>query len=213
MYVPPVLLRLGSRAFDVRTRALVTAVVDAAPDGLAARAGALVAAGADVLVVEGGDGVVKAVEVLMGVVDIPVGVATPAADLVDAALEAGATLAEDRTGEAGQEWLAAAARAGAAVALACLTPSPGGRLDAALRARAAEAQAAGVAPDRIAVDPGAVIRPAPRVGYPLVLDAGKGSALAAASVGIALGYRVVRTADVRVARRVADAVAAVLEAE
>lgn len=227
MYVRPVLLRLGPRALDVRTRALVTGVVVAAPDGLPARAGRLVADGADIVVVEGGeDEVVDAVKALVAALDVPVGVATPSAEAAAAAFEAGATLAEDRTGAAGAGWLAAAARAGATVTLAAAPAAdlaaarsgatvtlaaPG--LAVALRARAGAARAAGIDAERIALDPGRLVRPAPEVGYPLVLPLGPRPTLAAACAGVVLGYRVVRTTDVRTARRVADAVAAVLEAE
>lgn len=109
-----------------------------------------------------------------------------------------------------------------------------GAIAASLVARAAEAQAAGITRERIAVDPGrgwapataaTVLRGSGRLaalGYPVVVDltgpapAGSGDAavdaLAAACVGVALGCRLVRTAEPRPARRVADAVAAVLEA-
>lgn len=173
------------------------------------RAGALVADGADALLVAGGEGpVVEAVEVLAAAHEAPVGVASASAGVAVAAFEAGAAFAEDRPGSAGPEWLAAAAGAGATVVLA--VPGPAGA--AALDARAAQAEAAGIPPERIALDPGFPFPGAGRAGRPLVLDLGPRPALAAACVGVALGYRVVRATDVRAARRVADAVAAVLEA-
>ncbi|HVM06793.1 MAG TPA: dihydropteroate synthase [Acidimicrobiales bacterium] len=207
------LLCLGSRAFDLRSRALVIGVVEASR---VERAGALVADGADALVVDrgdgpvvdGGDGLVAAVEVLAAAHEAPVGVASTSAGVAVAAFEAGAAFAEDRLGSAGPDWLAAAAGAGATVVLAV----PGAAGAAALDARAAQAEAAGIRPERIALDPGFPFPGAGRAGRPLVLDLGPRPGLATACVGVALGYRVVRTTDVRAARRVADAVAAVLEA-
>lgn len=179
------------------------------------RAGALVADGADALVVDGGDGVVEggvglveAVEVLAAAHQAPVGVASTSTGVAAAAFDVGAAFAEDGSGSAGPDWLSAAAGVGATVVLAV----PGAAGAAALDARAAQAEAAGIRPERIALDPGFPFPGAGRAGHPLVLDLGPRPALATACVGVALGYRVVRTTDVRTARRVADAVAAVLEA-
>lgn len=177
----------------------------------AATARDLVAAGADLVVVDGDEGLVEAVGDLVAL-DLPVGVSTPVADVAAAAFRVGAVLAEDRTASAGTGWLAAAASAGASVTLA-VAPCPDDAVEAALATRAAEAERAGIAAHRIALDPGGLRRPSPGVARPLVLDLGPEPVLAAACVGLALGYRVVRTTDVRTARRVADAVAAVLEAE
>lgn len=115
-----------------------------------------------------------------------------------------------------------------------------GAAAASLVAGAAEAAAAGIAAGCIVVDGGldaaapeeflALLRASGRLaalGHPLALSApdtavaaalpdlpatGRTAGLAAASVGVALGCRLVRTTDVRGARRVCDAIAAVLEA-
>ena len=200
------LLCLGSRAFDLGSRALVIGVVEASEF---AQAGRLVADGADALVVDGGDGVVRAVVVqavraLTAAVEVPVGVRVASAGVAAAAFDAGAAFAEDRTGSAGPDWLAAAAGAGATVVLAV-------RGDA-VAARPAEAEASGIPAERIALDPGFPLPGVIGGRYPLVLDLVARPTLAAACAGLALGYRVARTTDVRTARRVADAVAAVLEA-
>ena len=194
-------LCIGSRAFDLRSRSLVIGVVRP-PD--VERGDRLTGDGADALVVDGGDGLVEAVQALAAAVDVPVGVAAASADVAAAAFDAGAAFAEDRTGSAGPDWLAAAADAGATVFLAARGDAVG--------ARAADAEASGISTERIALDPGFPRPGVTGAGYPLVLDLAARPTLAAACVGLALGYRVVRTTDVRTARRVADAVAAVLEA-
>ena len=113
--------------------------------------------------------------------------------------------------------------------------------EAGLLARAEAAQAAGIPPERIVLDAGLhlVGTPAPflailrgssrlaRLGYPLALSPtpatvaavvpGRGlevrdAALAAIALGVAWGCRLVRTTDVRAARRVCDAISAVLDA-
>ncbi|HET9442622.1 MAG TPA: dihydropteroate synthase [Acidimicrobiales bacterium] len=113
-------------------------------------------------------------------------------------------------------------------------------MEASLRALADRAAGAGIRPERVVVDAGLDLdRPADQwlaglrasdllaaLGHPLLLspgaaapaagavaDLGREAGLAAISVGVALGCRLVRTTDVRGARRVCDAVAAVLEAE
>ena len=113
---------------------------------------------------------------------------------------------------------------------------------ASLVAAVAEAVGAGVAPECIVVDGGldgdrtpeeflALLRASGRLaalGHPLALSApragevaalpgmpattGEAAGVATASVGVALGCRLVRTTDVRRARRACDAIAAVLEA-
>jgi hypothetical protein len=135
------------------------------------------------LVAEGADIVELAVP------DRPVGVpvCVPAEDEhgVDLALAGGASLV--RLSQPSPATLAACAAGGAAV----IVPD----------AAAGDAAAAGLTPDRIVRDT-------------LVLDVtGHDCPVAATAVGVIGGARIVRTTDVRGARRVCDVLAAVMEAQ
>jgi len=112
-----------------------------------------------------------------------------------------------------------------------------------LAARAASARAAGIAPARIMVDAGLdlgkteaqsllLLRSSDRIvalGYPVLLSASnkrflghllgvdvadrQEATIAAHALGVALGCRVLRAHDVRSARRAADVISAILEAQ
>jgi hypothetical protein len=151
-------LALGSRRYDLSTRALVLGVAGAGVEG------------AD-LVEGAGSG-------------LPVCVAVSDDAGVGRALSAGAALL--RMAEPTTAGLQRCAAAGAAVVL------PAGACD--------RAAAAGVPPDRIVPDR-------------LLLDVtGAACPTAATAAGVIRGARIVRTADVRGARRICDVLAAVLEA-
>ncbi|HEX2699419.1 MAG TPA: dihydropteroate synthase [Acidimicrobiales bacterium] len=273
-------LCLGSRAFDVTTRALVMGLLDCTTDsqsgigptfdidGLLFRAEQLIADGADVLEVGGGSGallsgggaggdvdlLIAAVGALTGRFDVPVSVGAGGAGVARDAFRAGASVANDATGFADPEYLAAAANAGASV-VATHVGAPPQRVGQSpveedlvaamcdeLVARGRRAEDAGISPERIMVDAGvdlgktagqsaALLRASNRLaglGWPLVvsasnaafvgapceldIDAPRDAALSAAALGVALGARIVRTRDVRGARRVCDTVGAVLAA-
>jgi dihydropteroate synthase len=140
-YGPTVRLRLGPRAFDVTTRALVMGILNRttdsffdrgahfAMDRFLARAEQLVADGADLLDVGGVkagpgpevtaeeelDRVVPAVEALAARFDIAISVDTWRAEVAGAAFAAGASVGNDISGFADPDYLAVAARAGASV--------------------------------------------------------------------------------------------------
>jgi hypothetical protein len=158
-------LRLGSRRYDLNTRALVLGVAGAGEEGadLVECAGAGAGAGAG----------------------LPVCVAVTDVAGVGRALSAGASLL--RMAEPTSAGLARCASAGAAVVV------PSGARD--------RATAAGLPPDRIVLDR-------------LLLDVtGAACPTAATAAGVLRGARIVRTADVRGARRVCDVLAAVMEAD
>lgn len=134
-------LELGSREYDVSTRALVMGILNRTPDSfydkgaffdMAAfidRAAALVADGADLLDVGGvkaGPGpevdepeelerVVPAVEALVERFDLPVSVDTWRASVADASFSAGAVVGNDISGFADPQYLTVAARHSASV--------------------------------------------------------------------------------------------------
>ncbi|MDA8184858.1 MAG: dihydropteroate synthase [Actinomycetota bacterium] len=134
-------LKVGDRAFDLTTRALVMGILNRTPDsffdkgatfGLDAflrRAEEMVAQGADILDVGGVkagpgpevslaeelDRVVPAVEALRERFDVPVSVDTWRAEVARASFEAGAAVGNDISGFADPEYLGVAARAGACV--------------------------------------------------------------------------------------------------
>ena len=138
---PSPVLRLGSRRFDLTTRALVMGILNRTPDSFydqgatfeldafLARAGALVEEGADILDVGGVkagpgpevseqeelDRVVPAVEALASRFDVPLSIDTWRSGVLDAACDAGAVLGNDISGFADPCYLDAAAAAGASV--------------------------------------------------------------------------------------------------
>jgi hypothetical protein len=156
-------LTLGSRHYDLASRALVLGV-DGRPEDL-------VREGADLLEVAG--------------YGRPVCVAASGDATVAPALEQGAVLV--RLSAPTRTALEACAAAGAAV----IVPA---------ESAGAAAAAAGLPPDRV-------------VPERLLLDVtGSACAVAATAVGVVTGARIVRTADVRGARRICDVLAAVMEA-
>lgn len=253
------LLRLGDRRYDLTGRVLVVGVLDPAPespgapggvdtiDAVLRRGEALVAEGADVLDVGGTEGRLPAVEALIARLDVPVAVETSDARVLAAAGDAGAVLARDLSGFADPGYLPAAARAGITVVVTHppgAGPGDGAGLLAAVAAflsdGGVQAQAAGVAGDRIAVDPGLGLGMSParsalllresdrlaRLGYPLMLsdaafagglvgrDPGgrRSAALAAVAYGVAHGCRMVRARDVAGTVRVVRMIEQILAA-
>ena len=156
-------LTLGSRSFDLTTRALVMGVAG------------VPAGGADLVELDHPSGLSS----------VPVCVAVSDEAGVARALVAGASLV--RMAEPTTAGLARCAAAGAAV---MVPPDAGGR-----------AAGAGLPPDRVVPDT-------------LLLDVtAEACPSAATAAGVIRGARIVRTADVRGARRVCDVLAAVMEAD
>lgn len=159
-------ITLGSRSYDLRTRALVMGVGGSPRD--------LVDQGADIV----------ALAYPHEQMPVPVCVTASDDDLVRRALSGGAALLH--LPEPTPSSLAMCAEAGVAV----LVPA----------GASAGATAAGFPPERIIPDS-------------LVVDVtAEDFPVAATAVGVIRGARIVRTADVRGARRVCDVLAAVLEA-
>jgi dihydropteroate synthase len=210
-------LELGPRRFDISTRAVVigTLCAGASPDRLAADAERMVSEGADALDVmvdapmstgiEERDLVVVAVAHLRARVDVPLAVTTASSGVVDAALAAGAVIATNPGDLADPAYLAAVAVASASIVV------PRGAL-------AEQAEAAGIRHPRIVVDvdlAGLVASSdSAATGYAMCHSAsGVGEAdLGAYALAVTHGVRLLRTADVRGARRVAAVIAAILEA-
>jgi dihydropteroate synthase len=221
-------------------------------DTLLARAEQLVAEGADVLDVGGVkagpgpevteaeelDRVVPALEALRARVDVPLSVDTWRAEVFRAACEAGAVLGNDISGFADPEYLPTAAAFGASVVATHIRlrprvpdPEPGyddlvDDVRAFLVDGARAAEAAGVAPEQIALDAGLDLGKTPAqsavllreseslasLGYTLLLSASnkrflgellgltiderRAASLAAAAYGVMHGCRIVRVHDV-----------------
>jgi dihydropteroate synthase len=234
-------------------------------DTLLARAEQLVAEGADVLDVGGVkagpgpevteaeelDRVVPALEALRTRVDVPLSVDTWRATVLRAACEAGAELGNDISGFADPEYLATAAACGASVVathirLAPRVRDPEPRYDdlvgdvrAFLLDRARAAEAAGLAPEQIALDAGLDLGKTPAqsavllreseafasLGYTLLLSASnkrflgellglaiderRAASLAAVAYGVMHGCRIVRVHDVRGSVRVCRMIEAI----
>jgi dihydropteroate synthase len=184
------------------------------------------------------DRVVPTLEALRARLDTPLSVDTWRAPVLRAACEAGAVLGNDISGFADPEYLPTAAAHGASVVathirLAPRVPDPEPRYDdllgevrAFLLARATAAEAAGLAPDQIAVDAGLDFGKTPAqsamllresdalacLGYPLLLSASnkrflgqllgldiddrRDASLAAVAYGVMHGCRIVRVHDV-----------------
>lgn len=145
--------------------------------------------------------------VVVGVGGPPEEMVALGADLIDLEAGAGAGAAPLYTTACDEAGLGRALSAGAAL-VRLTDPSAGGlALCAAAGAAvlvpagaAGDAAAAGLPPDRIAVDT-------------LLVDVTRAdSPVAATAAGVIHGARIVRTTDVRGARRVCDVLAAVLEA-
>jgi dihydropteroate synthase len=216
-------LRLGDRAYDLTTRGLVMGILNRTPDSffdkgatfaldrLLARADGLVADGADILDVGGVkagpgpevteaeelDRVVPAVAAIRARLDVPVSVDTWRASVARAAYAEGAVMGNDISGFADDDYLPAAAEAGAAVVATHIrigprVPDPDPHYDDVVEAvatfledRAGRARAAGIPADRIVVDAGldlgktaeqslALLRASGELaglGYPVLLSA------------------------------------------
>lgn len=125
--------------------------------------------------------------------DVPICVALCGGDRVEGALAAGASLVRLDGIPPGAAYAACAA-AGASVVVSA--------------AHAGTAERVGIPPDRIVVVAG---DPAGR--YPVLVDVtGTPSPTAATAVAVVRGARIVRTGDVRGARRICDVLAAVIGA-
>lgn len=237
-------------------------------DAFLAKAEQLVADGADFLDVGGVkagpgdfvgeqeelDRVVPAVEALRSRFDVPLSVDTWRASVARTCFDAGAVVGNDISGFADPDYLRVCAAAGASVVATHIrlqprVPDPDPQYDDVVETvfdfladRAAQAEAAGIPPERIMVDAGLdlgksepqsleLLRASDRLaelGYPLFLSASNkrflwhllgvevgqagNGTLAAHALGIALGCRVLRAHDVRGSRRVADTMAALLAA-
>ena len=169
--------------------------------------------------------------------DVAVAVETWRPRVLAAACAAGAVVGRDATGRADDAFLATAAEVGATVVATHSGPAAlPSEVRSHLAERLAEAVKAGVAEERIIVDAGlgrgkakaqslGLLRQSADLadlGPPLLLDVSSGIFLgrdghrvadhAAQALGIARGCRLVRTAEVRAARRVADVLGAVLAA-
>lgn len=280
---PPVVgavLALGDHRFDITHRAVVMGILNRTPDSFydkgeywdfdafLRKAEALVRDGADFLDVGGVkagpgefvdeqeelDRVVPAVEALHARFDLPLSVDTWRASVARACYAAGAVVGNDISGFADDDYLTAAAEAGASVVathirLGPRVPDPEPIYDDVVREvcaflgeRGVRAEAAGIPRERIMVDAGldlgktepqslVLLRASDalvELGYPVFLSASNkrflwklldvdvdhahNGTLAAHALGVALGCRVLRAHDVRGARRVADTIAAILEA-
>lgn len=145
--------------------------------------------------------------VVVGVGGVPAEMVAEGADLIELDAGAGPAPAPIFTTASDEGSLGRALSAGAAL-VRLTDPTAGGlALCAAAGASvlvpagaAGDAEAAGLPPDRIAVDS-------------LLVDVtGADLPVAATAAGVIRGARIVRTTDVRGARRVCDALAAVMEA-
>jgi dihydropteroate synthase len=237
-------------------------------DALLRRAEALVADGADLLDVGGvkaGPGpdvgeaeelerVVPTIEALVHRLDIPVSVDTWRASVLDEACCAGAVVGNDISGFDDPDYLAVAAKHDASVVATHIrlrprVPDPEPEYDDLvadvlrfLADRAARAEAAGLAPEQIALDAGLDLGKTPAMsavllresdalaatGYPLLLSASnkrflgellgldigdrRDASLAAVAYGVAHGCRIVRVHDVAGSVRVCRTIAAILDA-
>ncbi len=235
-------------------------------DTLVERGLALVADGADILDVGGVkagpgpevseaeelDRVLPALEALAATVAVPLSVDTWRASVLDAACHAGAVIGNDISGFADPDYLAVAAGHHASVVATHIrlrprVPDPEpvytdlvGDVRAFLLDRAGQAQAAGLDPERIALDAGLDLGKTPamsavllresetlsRLGYTLLLSASnkrflgellgldindrRDVSLAAAAYGVAHGCRIIRVHDVAGTVRVCRTLDAIL---
>lgn len=200
------LLELGPHRFDITYRALVMGILNRTPDSFydqggywgfdafLAKAEELVDDGADFLDVGGvkaGPGdevtvdeelsrVIPAIEALRARFDTPLSVDTWRADVLEAAIAAGAVVGNDISGFADDRYLAVAAAGGATVVathirLAPRVPDPEpvygdlvGEVRAFLADRARRAVDAGVPPARVIVDAGLDLGKTPAMSLELL---------------------------------------------
>ena len=210
--------------------------------------------GPDVAEQEELDRVVPAIEALRARFDVPISCDTWRASVLDAACAAGAVVGNDISGFADPDYLAVAARRGASVVATHIrlqprVPDPEphygdllGDVTQFLLDRGAQAEAAGLARDRIALDAGldlgktpaqsaALLRDTDALasrGYAVLLsasnkrflgelldlpvDARRSASLAAVAYGVAHGARIVRVHDVRGSVQVCRMIEAIVEA-
>jgi len=200
------------------------------------------------------DRLMPAVTGLRSRFDLPISVDTWRASVAAQAYAAGAVLGNDISGFADPGYLPAAAAAGASVVATHIRLAPRvrdpepvypdlvGEVSSFLLDRAARAQAAGIAVERVVIDAGLdlgktaeqsleLLRASGHLaglGYPLLLSASnktflgvvlslevdqrREASVAAHALGITLGCRVVRAHDVAGTRKVRDMLAAIMEA-
>jgi dihydropteroate synthase len=260
--------RLGDEVHDLTTRTLVMAILNRTPDSfydhgatfelesLLQRAAMLVDDGADVLDVGGvkagpGSEVSEAEEHER--FDVAISCDTWRAAVLDEACKAGAVVGNDISGFADPDYLPVAATHGASVVATHIrlqprVPDPDPHYDdllaevtAFLLDRASRAEAAGLAPEQIALDAGldlgksasqsaVLLRESDALaalGYPLLLsasnkrflgelldldlDARRAASLAAVAYGVVHGCRIVRVHDVAGSVAVCHLIEALLE--
>jgi len=242
VYRGAVIVQLGAeQRVEITHRALVIGLVDGAgaPDSALddAVVDGVLAAGPDLVGLRGfaAEQVGPAVAALRARTELPVAVEPRDPEGLRAALEAGAVLVHDPTGEARDGDLAAVRDAGATVVLGpagSTSVEPAPRREH-LRRCVEAARAAGLAPERIVVDDGLdrvgghaaleLLRSSAELAElgPAAVSLGGGVASAvggdpvgagigAVVVAVMEGCRLVRTHDVRSARRAVDVTAALL---
>jgi hypothetical protein len=176
-------LSLGDRDYDLTTRALVMGTVERASSVVDA-----VRNGADIVEVGDVDGTFAPDAI------VPVCVAVTEGWGPERALASGPALVWFDGAPSSAADYAACAKAGASVVVAA--------------GETGSAERAGIPPDRIVVADGDF-----GGRYPALVDVtGSHSPTAATAVAVVRGARIVRTADVRGARRICDVLAAVMEA-
>ncbi|MFM8303016.1 MAG: dihydropteroate synthase [Actinomycetota bacterium] len=231
-------------------------------DDVLRRAEVLVAEGADLLDVgaagpgpemgaaEELDRVAPAIEALTARFDVALSCDTSRASVLDAACAAGALVGNDVSGFADPDYLAVAARRNASIVVGSVRPAPSGldpdpqddpvrAVETLLGGLASRAEAAGLRPEQICVDPGLDRRTTPakwsvlresavlaRHGHVLALSVSgphadddrhapglgdcRETSLAAVAYGVMQGCRVVRVRDVAGSVRVCRMVEAIL---
>lgn len=229
-------LALGPRSFDITTRALVVAVLgEVAGDDLLERAERSCSQRADILElrVDEDAAVASTVGSLISGFDVPVCVTTDCPGALAAAIAAGAAMVRPGAGYPGAPLLAVAVEAGTTLALSAAAGGDDLGPCADLVALARCCEEAGVPSSHIVLDAGSAPRARARIvalGYPVMAGAPANPSatdpsamvpasaamadIALADIALAVigGCRLVRTVDVRQARRVIDVVAAILEA-
>lgn len=219
-------------------------VVGRGADVLEVGLATVAAAGPEVTEAEELEVVVALVGALHERVDVPLSCATERASVARAAYAAGAVLGDDPSGFSDPDYLPAAVLAGASVVAGhawAVGPDAGTEAGTFLAERGRRAEEAGLARERIVLDPGLgavasledwlrLLRTSPalaQLGYPLLAsvpqllagptdggpDDRRGTTVAATALAIVGGCRVLRASDVRTARRVADVLHAILSAE
>lgn len=232
-------LRLGERTYDLTTRSLVVAVLDARSPDLVGRARALAAAGADLVeLVHPGTGpegtasgtdadrAAGAVRSVRPVVAVPVAVTLAAGSdpqVTAAAVAAGAVMVRwaapaggQPTGSAprGPGDLGGADRPGDLGGAGRPGDRGGAGAVVVTGDRATAAAWAETIPGRVVLEVAAGQRPpagGPSLPWLVTVPAGE-DGIAPAALALSLGARLVRTTDPLPARRVSDVVAAIAEA-